>query len=378
MTNYYGSFSTNSVNSDTVTPNYISNQLGKRYHTKCMIYSFLVTLYLTLNSVLYTLPVHNSHRLFVIGFLVMLQSGVYIGWITNNLIKYIGTRWTYFIIYSLGNLPELIITFSALHTHQHQLIIETSIGSVLSNTVFLMAGSYFLYRPKLSPMWTDGDFGSLQSKNTNTVTRNPITPNNIAVLLGLPLMAYLVTSPHGYILSVFLLLHYILLTISKPVHMQIDIDEIPFDLLPFLGWIGCLLLCILGMCGSTNMVLQTLPITDGNDSLSRGSMTNLFILPCASNLLEIGVAWRSAWGGDLHGAKIIGIGSAIQLLWIVLPINMIVGWASGDSIIFTLSNRVLFCVVSCLATFIAMLGTEYYRFAGLTLLYTYLGWWICI
>lgn len=322
---------------------------------------------------------------------------------------------TALLLYSLGNLPELLVSSLALTHGQSQLTRDNNVGSVVVNLI-LVTGCVYSLAIRVTPIYPRarivnnpisqpeslpvGPVPQLINTTPTTATAPTIvaSPLEIAVILLIPMGCYGIIErihvsdwkrlqySHGVALG--LVVTYIWMvakgkitslyrtagTRDPPVLTQttrtdrcLTVTNYGFGLVFMVWWLA--------------FISQTL-ITSIKPAVTKLSLptrlVNLVIIPLLSNVVEVYQAVRFARTGNIVAGLALGLGSVIQVLWFIYPTVHLIGWVGGYPMALTVSvTQTGILGVSCLL-FLTLLPNKMggSRYTGITMLLSYLGWCI--
>ena len=297
-----------------------------------------IVIYATLVTCIWILPV--SPPLLTLACLVIMATMAYIGrwidWITS----YIGTEASGMLLYSVGNIPELVVSLTALHHRQSRFVTEFNYGSIIVNTLVLSVGVFLLKycrRPKLVGTYPKAiskcteeegvvrevldQGGSEQGKpeqeelNQEESEQDEHHPDYLVFVVFLYLITSFISSSYASLcLGLVILGGNIFLLESWKTNWK-----------PAPAWVY--LASLLMLIGSSIIVNRatTIIILYLDQKDPRSTIFNMVALPLLGNLSECYGACHLAWHGDINAALRLGINSAQQIAWLLFPINIVVG-----------------------------------------------------
>ena len=257
------------------------------------------------------------------------------------------------VVYSTGNIPETVFTLTALKHRHFDLVIESCLGSVFSNTI-LLGG--ILYCSGIASADSDKN---LLSPNTHKIC------SSLGVPLGITILGQVCNSQYWYyhLISIFLLMGYLWSSIqgyivdyfnrttSAPTEIS-DTERQNQHNNPLL--LFGLITCIVLMSITTEQVLSDLDTSITQLKIPRLIINYLFF-PLIANTPELLAGYKINQGGDISSALNVGLGSSIQILWCLLPLGNLVGWACEREFVFNFDKKILIGLGISLPVFVSSL-----------------------
>ena len=418
---------------NTVTPvNYYSIPLPMSFNTmvvpssnKYMVhYAITVGIFILTVTIWFT---NNSLIQFICSSLVSLPLCGYLGFFLDQVVDIsTSTRQpgqAALILYSCGNLPEIILSVSALYHEKYQIARESNVGSILSNLILVTGCVYYTLYSQWIRNYSQYPMATVQSRTVN-VSHNPmslslngegststdrisepeieIKTNYIIGLLTFPLGCYwLITNLNdsspasnqvSHLVSIILITYYLigghqgLLTNlirrdTPESESNAILNQNSDSFFTCLGSILGLSISSIWLGYVSNILISSIEPTLFQLNIP-SSFLNIVFLPIISNSVEAYQSIRSARQGDVVTALSIGLGSVIQILWFVYPMIHLVGWMISRPLILSINKYQLSMLTTSVVAYIVLLPANYadcnLKLYGLSLLGCYLFWAILV
>jgi Ca2+:H+ antiporter len=325
------------------------------------------------------------------------------------------------LLYSCGNLPEIILSVTALSHDKYQIARESNVGSILSNLILVTGAVYWYLDSQFqrssnqypvaintslvrNPMSEPTGATSYQAESDQHSP--PVANINTKAIIGLlvvPLGCYWLIdslSDSGssanlvsHLVSIVFIVYYLiigfhgtltnLITSPDPVlagdgesdlisgQQTLNVPVSVLGLSISTIWLGYVSNVLISSIEPTLLQLKVAP-----------SFLNIVFLPIISNSVEAYQSIRSVLRGDIVTALSVGVGSVVQILWFVYPVLHIVGWTIGHPLILKIDHYQLIMLTTSIIGYLVLLPKpgEYrnLKLSGLSLLAGYLFWGVVV
>ena len=290
----------------------------------------------------------NCSATFWISFLALLTQTYMVSRHMDILENYVSPSCKAMIMYTMGNVPELLFSSVSVLHGKTDIIQESNVGSILSNSILLfgVVGCVNLYH---------------QSIGDDTIT---ISNSSLMALFGFPIIFYYLSIDSyipQYIASSCLILIYFGLIarsdmISSIITTSGDTDTqsqtVQSKDSTYTKSLAYVVIFMIAMGYFCNVFV--LSITPTLTTLDCSSIfLNIIVIPIIGNCIEIVSAVKSAFRKDMISSIYISVGSIIQILWFVYPLTFLIGSIISKPFplqLSNISNGIL--ISSCIGTLV--------------------------
>jgi len=265
---------------------------------------------------------------FWLNFIVMVPLAAILGDFTEELALHTNETIGGLINATFGNAVEVVVGIQALLANEIRVVQSSMLGSIFSNLLLVLGGCFF--------------FGGLkyheQSFNATAASANMglLALSGIALVLPTPFAEYYdMHDEHVLLISrisaIFLMFMYVqLLIFQLKTHADVfdgSGGETELAVLPFwMAIVGLLVTTLLVMFFSEFLVSSI----DGfvKDSGISRTFVGIIILPIVGNAVEHVTAITVAMKNKMDLAMGVAIGSCTQISLFVVPLMVLIGWAT--------------------------------------------------
>lgn len=278
----------------------------------------------------------NCKGEFWISFIALISQTYMISRHMDIIENYLSPSWRAMIMYTMGNVPELFFSNVALVHHKVNIIQESNIGSIISNSLLLFGIVEFInYRYQY-----------------NVENKLHISQYTLGILFLLPTVFYRATVANNipqYIMASFMVVIYITIfakndIISKLIYIdsnetsEEEEQNIVDKDFKYKKSLAIVVIYMIAMGYFSNVFI--ISISDTLETLKCSNMfLNVMIIPIIGNCIEIVTAVKSAYRNNMEVAIYISIGSLLQILWFVYPVTFLLGAIISRPFNLELSNQ---------------------------------------
>ncbi|KAF2182666.1 hypothetical protein K469DRAFT_669651 [Zopfia rhizophila CBS 207.26] len=319
---------------------------------------------------------------FLVNFIVLIPLAGMVGFVTEELSQSIGDYWGGFLLATLGNAPELILSIMALHHQQAVIVLASLVGSVLSNTLLVLGMA----------------FCATYERFETTFTRPLAHASIIQFALFIASLTMLKTFPElvgateaarraSYGIAIVLIFAYFCyifsqLKLEDKLKQTQAADEEQYGLLQtgngqaqpeltIFGAVVLLLIIIILTSVHSEFLVSSL---DGVAVPKR--FLGMVLIPIIGNFAEHWTAIREAYRDNMDLATGIALGSSVQVATFLLPVVTLIAWGKGDTnMTLILDNFQFYSLFASFVLLGSMMWAErIYSYFGIPLILLY----ICI
>jgi len=339
---------------------------------------------------------------FAFNFIAIIPLARLLGVATDQLSIPLGEAWAGLLNATVGNAVEIIVGLAALFQDQLRIVQTSLIGSVLSNmllvlgcsfiagglnteiqefsstgaqissslmtlaaiAIVLPAAFYHSQYPMHKPLSTNDDlmFTGITAPTKSTQHGLEVISHGTAVLLLVVYLAYLLfeLKTHAYVF--------------KSPNTQTEVEEAKMGVSP--AAVGLVAATVM-TAFSADWLVASIEETADKYDIPKGFI-GMILLPIVANAAEhVTSVWMAA-KGKMEMPLGICVGSSIQIITFVIPLLVVIGWASGHALTLYFADFetiALFLSVLLVNTLIMDGKTHYME--GLILLILYIIIAIC-
>ena len=255
----------------------------------------------------------------------------------------------------LGNLVELVVSFTALRSGLYHLVVISLAGSVITNCLLILGISTCVAASTKATV-------ELHPHSTGLQTQQLLMST---IFLAVPTVFYLglkESMPDGsshfdsfaiysFVVAILVLASYLLafvyqLGTGRSLFLREESDQVlppvgeekPLGVLMLMLLLVSLILC----CVSENLVESLQLMVDG--AHLNPLFVGLFLLPLFSSFSEALISVKAAWSSRMDLAMASTVESSVQLLMFVMPLMVILGVPMGRYLHLAVPGTSLFCL----------------------------------
>jgi Ca2+:H+ antiporter len=318
--------------------------------------------------------------IFSLNFIVMVPLASILGDFTEEVALHTNQTIGGLINATFGNAVEVVIGVQALLANEIRVVQASMLGSIFSN-LLLVLGSCFFF---------GGLYHKEQSFNSTAATANMglLALSSIALVLPTPFSEYYnIQDEHVLLVSrvsaIFLMFMYIqLLVFQLSTHAHLfedDSSESELARMPFKAACGGLVVLTLLITIFSEILVGSIEGFTVESGVSR-TFVGLILLPIVGNAVEHVTAVTVAVKNKMDLAMGVAVGSCTQISLFVVPLMVLVGWATGKNMTLNFPHfEVILFVLSIMTVSIVIANPTSNWLVGSLLITTYclicVGFW---
>jgi len=281
---------------------------------------------------------------------------------------------------TFGNAVELVVAIQALLANEIRVVQASMMGSIFSNLLLVLGCCFFC----------GGIRYKEQTFNTTAATANMslLALSGIALVLPTPFAQYYDVEDESVLIisrvaAIFLMFMYMqLLFFQLKTHVYLfesDSFEVEVARIPFLVSIVGLFFVTVLVAFFSEYLVGSIDGFVANSSISR-TFIGLIVIPIVGNAVEHVTAVSVAMKDKMDLAMGVAVGSCTQISLFVVPLTVLVGWATGKKMTINFPHfEIILLILAMFTVQICLSNPKVNWLEGSLLITTYLmiavGFW---